>query len=215
MRMVIFMKKTYLRWPRGEFNAQDLASTWSAHIARSIPRNCLQRAGRDSPRRASEGKTVRSAELLRRGRFVAVAGTSEITLTREVDKAQSFVHDKTRSPVESAWSVVVLERRRLSRTLVAGNVCTGAAMIYPQTWRNTVGRGGGGRAPVEKIYATCSRAGQKTTSAYTGARARAQKRAQFPAICMKFHRLSPSSVFMLESTESELSASPGSDIMPH
>ena len=31
-------------------------------------------------------------------RFVARVGTSEIILTREVDKAQSFVHDKTRSP---------------------------------------------------------------------------------------------------------------------
>jgi len=94
-------------------------------------------------------------------RFVAVVGTSEITLTREVDKAQSFVHDKTRSPWNRRdrwWFLNVAP----TVTYTGRQECMhGAAMIYPQTWLNTgVEGGGGGRvgASVEKIYATCSRA---------------------------------------------------------
>lgn len=61
--------------------------------------------------------------------------------------------------------------------------------------------GAGVDASVEKIYAMCSRA-------ENDGRARSQGTCAVPTICMKFqHRLSPSSVFMPESTESELSAS--------
>ena len=106
-------------------------------------------------------------------RFVAVAGTSEITLTREVDKAQSFVHDKTRSPWNRRdrwWFLNVAP----TVTYTGRQECMhGAAMIYPQTWLNT---GEGVGASVEKIYATCSKASRKRRAC---GRTRAQKRVQF------------------------------------
>jgi len=77
-------------------------------------------------------------------RFVAVVGTSEITLTREVDKAQSFVHDKTRSPWNRRdrwWFLNVAP----TVTYTGRQECMhGAAMIYPQTWLKTGAEGGGG-----------------------------------------------------------------------
>lgn len=109
------MKKTYLvdRARAPSLSAQDLASLGEKHqVARSISRNrptTKTRGGRDSHRGGAgeeeeeggrgRGETVRSAKLLRRREICSCrGGTSEITLTREVDKAQSFVHDKTRSP---------------------------------------------------------------------------------------------------------------------
>lgn len=88
-------------------------------------------------------------------RFVARVGTSEIILTREVDKAQSFVHDKTRSP----WN------RRDRWWFLNGADChvhwsPGMYARGPRWFTRKLGgtRGGGVGASVEKIYATCSRA---------------------------------------------------------
>lgn len=56
------------------------------------------RGGNNGQVSAREDRPCRIGEITPPARFVAVVGTSEITLTRELDKARSFVHDKTRSP---------------------------------------------------------------------------------------------------------------------
>lgn len=144
-------------------------------------------------------KAVRSAKLLR-SRFVAAAWeTSEIILTREMDKAQSFVHDKTRSPWNrrDRWwflngaTVTYTGRRECmhrGRDDLPANLAEHRAGVWARRWRKFTRRA----------------REQKTMSA----RALVMRMCVVSAICMKFqHRLSPSSVFIPESTESEFSAS--------
>lgn len=162
--------------------------------------NCLRR--RCGSRVARENRHI--GEITSPARFVAVVGTSEITLTREVDKAQSFVHDKTRSP----WN------RRDRWWFLNGADCHvhWSSGMYARGLRwftRKLGgtRGGGGRVGGENLRDVLASRKRRAARACTCA---------VPAICTKFqHRLSPSSVFMPESTESELSSPARNDIMLH